>query len=95
MSTYFEKILHKKRASGVAQGVGPEFKPQHHKKEKKKKSAGLTHPILLRCSRRHLNLRGLLPLPLVSLFSPVSLSSFTILPWNLALFSPLLCLTPP
>jgi hypothetical protein len=26
-----------KRAGGVAQGVGPEFKPQHHTKKKKKK----------------------------------------------------------
>jgi hypothetical protein len=25
-----------KWADGVAQGVGPEFKPQHHKKKKKK-----------------------------------------------------------
>jgi hypothetical protein len=28
---------HKKRAGGVAQGVGPEFKPQYHKKKKKRK----------------------------------------------------------
>jgi hypothetical protein len=27
---------HKKRAGGVAQGVGPEFKPQDRKKKKKK-----------------------------------------------------------
>jgi hypothetical protein len=27
-----EKTQHKKRLVGVAQGVGPEFKPQHHKK---------------------------------------------------------------
>jgi hypothetical protein len=25
-------ITHKKRADGVAQGVGPEFNPQYHKK---------------------------------------------------------------
>jgi hypothetical protein len=25
-----------KRAGGVAQGVGPEFKPQYHKKKKRK-----------------------------------------------------------
>jgi hypothetical protein len=25
-----------KRASGVAQGIGPEFKPQYHQKKKKK-----------------------------------------------------------
>jgi hypothetical protein len=30
---YLEKIHHKKRADGVAQGVGPEFKPQHCKKK--------------------------------------------------------------
>jgi hypothetical protein len=28
---------HKKRAGGVAQGIGPEFKLQCHKKKKKKK----------------------------------------------------------
>jgi hypothetical protein len=28
------KILNTKRAGGVAQGVGPEFKPQHHNKIK-------------------------------------------------------------
>jgi hypothetical protein len=28
-----EKTLHKKRAGGVAQGVGPEFKSQHDKKK--------------------------------------------------------------
>jgi hypothetical protein len=32
------KNLHKKRAGGVAQGVGPEFKPQYWKKKKKKKT---------------------------------------------------------
>jgi hypothetical protein len=26
-----------KKGCGVAQGVGPEFKPQYHKKKKKKK----------------------------------------------------------
>jgi hypothetical protein len=34
---YLKKILHKKRAGGVAQGEGPEFKPQYCKKKKKKK----------------------------------------------------------
>jgi hypothetical protein len=29
-----------KRADGVVQGVGPEFKPQYHKKKKKKKWYG-------------------------------------------------------
>jgi hypothetical protein len=27
----------KKKAGGVAQGVGPEFKPQNHKKKKRKR----------------------------------------------------------
>jgi hypothetical protein len=30
-----EKPITKKQAGGVAQGVGPEFKPWHHKKKKK------------------------------------------------------------
>jgi hypothetical protein len=29
------KSLHKNRAGGVAQGKGPEFKPQYRKKKKK------------------------------------------------------------
>jgi hypothetical protein len=32
-----KKTLHKNRDGGVAQGEGPEFKPQHCKKKKKKK----------------------------------------------------------
>jgi hypothetical protein len=31
------KITHYKRAGGLAQGEGPEFKPQYHKKQNKKK----------------------------------------------------------
>jgi hypothetical protein len=31
-----KKTLHKKRAGGVAQGVGPEFICQYYKKKKKK-----------------------------------------------------------
>jgi hypothetical protein len=31
-----KKPFTKKRASGVAQGVGPQLKPQYHKKKKKK-----------------------------------------------------------
>jgi hypothetical protein len=32
---YLKRTYHKKkRAGGVAQGVGPEFKPQYHKKKK-------------------------------------------------------------
>jgi hypothetical protein len=34
---YLEKTLHKNRAGGRAQGEGPEFKLQYHKKKKKKK----------------------------------------------------------
>jgi hypothetical protein len=33
--TLSRKTLHKNRAGGVAQGEGPEFKPQYHKKKKK------------------------------------------------------------
>jgi hypothetical protein len=36
---YLEKALHK-RAGGMAQGVGPEFKPQYPKIKIKKKRAG-------------------------------------------------------
>jgi hypothetical protein len=32
---YLEKPYHKKRAGGVARGVGPEFKPQFRKKKNK------------------------------------------------------------
>jgi hypothetical protein len=34
MRPHLEKIHHKKRAGGVSQGVGPEFKPQHYKNKK-------------------------------------------------------------
>jgi hypothetical protein len=34
--SYLEKTHHKKRAGGVAQGVGPEFKAQYWKKKRKK-----------------------------------------------------------
>jgi hypothetical protein len=33
--TLFQKTLHKNRAGGVAQGEGPEFKPQYLKKQNK------------------------------------------------------------
>jgi hypothetical protein len=33
--TLSQKHLHKNKAGAVAQGVGPEFKPQYHKKKKK------------------------------------------------------------
>jgi hypothetical protein len=32
---YIKKTPSHKRAGGVAQGVGPEFKPQYHKNKKK------------------------------------------------------------
>jgi hypothetical protein len=35
---YLKKTLHKKRDGGVTQGVGPEFKPQYHQKQKQKKN---------------------------------------------------------
>jgi hypothetical protein len=35
MRPYLEKTLHKKKAGGVVQGVGPEFKPQYKKKRQK------------------------------------------------------------
>jgi hypothetical protein len=37
LETLSQKTLHKNRAGAVAQGVGPEFKAQYHKKKKKKK----------------------------------------------------------
>jgi hypothetical protein len=36
LRTYLEKYSFQKRAGGVAEGVGPEFKPQYQKKKKKK-----------------------------------------------------------
>jgi hypothetical protein len=35
--TLSRKNPSKKRAGGVAQGVGPEFQPQYHKKKKRKR----------------------------------------------------------
>jgi hypothetical protein len=34
LETLSWKTLHKNRACGVAQGEGPEFKPQYHQKKK-------------------------------------------------------------
>jgi hypothetical protein len=34
----FRKTLHKHKAGGVAQGEGPEFKPQYRQKKKKRKT---------------------------------------------------------
>jgi hypothetical protein len=35
VTLYHEKVHHKKRAGGIAQGVGHDFKPQYHKKKKR------------------------------------------------------------
>jgi hypothetical protein len=35
MRPYLEKILHRKWAGGVFQGISPEFKPQYRKRKKK------------------------------------------------------------
>jgi hypothetical protein len=40
MRPYLENTHHKKRAGGVAQGIGPKFKPQYCKKKKKEKKNG-------------------------------------------------------
>jgi hypothetical protein len=42
------KTLHNKRAGGVVQSVGPEFKPQYHKKKK----------ILLKPEKLKLNIKS-------------------------------------
>jgi hypothetical protein len=39
--SYLEKSHHKKRAGGVAQSVGPEFKPQNRKTNKQTKKTHL------------------------------------------------------
>jgi hypothetical protein len=44
MKPYLEKALHKNRASGVAQGVVHEFKPQYRTKKKKKDTKILKSP---------------------------------------------------
>jgi hypothetical protein len=33
MRPHLGKIHHKRRTGAVAQGIGPEFKPQYHKKK--------------------------------------------------------------
>jgi hypothetical protein len=37
MRPSLKKTPSQERAGGVAQGLGPEFKPQYHQKKKKKK----------------------------------------------------------
>jgi hypothetical protein len=53
----WKKISIKKRAGGVAQGVGPEFKSQYHKKKKKE---CFTPPsgILLQATNAHVSEAG-------------------------------------
>jgi hypothetical protein len=51
--TLSQKTLHKKRASGVAQGEGPEFKPQYCKNKTKQKSY---ISFCLKLSRQYSNL---------------------------------------
>jgi hypothetical protein len=40
MRPYLENTEHKKRTGGVAQGEGPEFKTQYHKKKLKRMITG-------------------------------------------------------
>jgi hypothetical protein len=51
MRPCLKKTHHKNRAGGVAQDEGPEFKPQYHKKKKKKITVFARHqwltPVIL------------------------------------------------
>jgi hypothetical protein len=50
MRPYLEKkALHKKRAGGVAQGVGPEFKPQYCKRKKRSERINIKMLIVAIC----------------------------------------------
>jgi hypothetical protein len=42
-----EKNQHKKRAGGVAQVVGPEFKPQYHKKRERERETTPACPLVI------------------------------------------------
>jgi hypothetical protein len=44
--TLSQKHLHKNKAGAVAQGVGPEFKPQYHKKKKSMQTSILLQVLL-------------------------------------------------
>jgi hypothetical protein len=46
--TLFLKTPSQKRAGGVAQGVGPEFKPQYHSTAKKKEKKNASQTIISR-----------------------------------------------
>jgi hypothetical protein len=49
---YNGKNPSQKRAGGVSQGVGPEFKPQYLKKKRKKKKNTNTNKCWLRCEEK-------------------------------------------
>jgi hypothetical protein len=50
--TLSRKTLHKNRADRVAQGEGPEFKPQYSKKKKRKKINPNVSPYMWRIGSR-------------------------------------------
>jgi hypothetical protein len=54
-----QKTLHKNRAGGVSQGEGPEFKPQYHKKKKKKKVWKKRERKVFAYRGRHIHLAGI------------------------------------
>jgi hypothetical protein len=41
MRPYLKNTYHKNKAGGVAQSVGPEFKPQYHKKRERERERPL------------------------------------------------------
>jgi hypothetical protein len=51
--SYLQKTLHKNRVGGVAQGVGPKFKPQYCKKTKNKKQKNKLFPELTTIDRNY------------------------------------------
>jgi hypothetical protein len=46
--SYLKKKPSQKRAGGVSQGEGTEFKPQYYKKQKKKKTNTKTKPSFIK-----------------------------------------------
>jgi hypothetical protein len=58
MRPYLKKKKSQKKAGGVAQSEGPEFKPQYHKKKKKSLSSTQGHLVIKRndlCNRVNLD----------------------------------------
>jgi hypothetical protein len=51
MRPCLEKTLHKNRASGMAQGIGLEFKPQYCKEKKKMHASKLVTIIILKVKK--------------------------------------------